>query len=574
MPAASHGVLIAGAGPTGLTLANALAAYGVPFQIIDQKPGPSSDSKGLALNIASQYGLELLGLGDMLGQAGCRVRRLNVLWQGRRLNPIDFRRLDFPLRSFITQPQATTEAELVAALARQGHAVRWNTRLLEVGQHGEAATASIALPDGSRQQRGYAWVVGCEGKHSLVRESMGAVMNGGDHPMYFALGDFALNYDGPQDEVSYHVHDDGFFILVPIGAGVWRVVVKHDGPVPAQPLQAEEITATVKRHLGEALFGAAPVWMSRAAFYTRTSDRLRQRRLFLAGDAAHLFVPIGGTGMNTGMQDALNLAWKLAHCWHGQAADTLLDTYEHERLAAIRGTASVTDLSLRMIARVERNPAALAELMPSMANRPALRQLPLRHSGLALSYAGSQRWDGGSARPGNRGAGQFCIGLARLYRLLDGAGAPAAAAQVSGQVAAQVPAQLPAQARTGAAVTSAALLAVVRFDAAPDSAGMATLILLQRLRHAYPQALRVLVLLADAGIASLLPSLPVAVHAADAQTLQLSGLAGAGLLLVQPDGVIAYSGGSADGAGLQAVLETHFLAGAAALPAQSHKEAA
>ena len=381
-------VLIVGAGPTGLTLASALQAYGIRFSLIDRKAGPTTDSKGLALNMATQYGFELLGLGGVLTQSGCKIRRLNVYWQGQRLSAVDFRRLDSPLKHLITQRQAVTERQLIDALQTRGEAVHWHTTLTALHETAHGVTAQLSQADGRTQQQHFDYVIGCDGKSSTVRPHIGASLNGHDYPMYFVLGDFALQWDASPDQVHYHVHEDGFFILVPLGEGAWRVVVKYDGEIPPDlALDQARITAPVTARLGRNIFAADASWLSRAPFYSRVADQLQAGRIFLAGDAAHLFSPIGGTGMNTGIQDALNLGWKLAWVLRGLAPATLLDSYQQERLPAMLSAAATADRSTRLIARLDPNPALIDSLLPRMRNRPQLRQnLPMLHSGLLAAY--------------------------------------------------------------------------------------------------------------------------------------------------------------------------------------------
>lgn len=381
-------VLIVGAGPTGLTLANDLARRGVPFQIIESKAGPSVDSKGLALNVSSQYGLRLLGIGGAVGAHGRPIRHLNIHWNGRKYSRVNFDRLQGDIRTLLTQPQAHTEAELLAALRASGHDVAWSHRLSALEEHADHVGATIETGDGQTLRRRYQYVVGCDGKRSLVRDMLGASFEGKDYPMYFVLGDFAMTTEYSSEEVQYFVYEDGFFILVPIGAGVWRVVVKYDGALPATPPSAADITGAVNRYLarcGKQITFGAPLWMSHAPFYHRVAGRIGSPRLFIAGDAAHLFSPIGGTGMNTGIQDALNLGWKLAFVHHGISASTLLSTYEAERLPAIREAAAAADLSTRLITGGDWQHPLIQALAPAYANRALLRKLPLSHSGMALT---------------------------------------------------------------------------------------------------------------------------------------------------------------------------------------------
>uniref|UniRef100_UPI00179DBBA9 FAD-dependent oxidoreductase n=1 Tax=Ramlibacter sp. TaxID=1917967 RepID=UPI00179DBBA9 len=411
MPRSNHNhhkpVLIAGAGPTGLTLANALAAYGCAFDIIDAKAQPERDSKALAINAASRYSFALLGLHDALGARGAPLNRLAVHWEGRRLAAIAVHRASRRFGPFIAQPQAETERDLGAALSGQGVAVERQLRLVAAAQEGDGVEVQLMDANGACQTRRYGWVIGCEGKHSAVAEAMGARFESTRYPMHFLLGDFPLELDAPQDQAAYYVWDDLFFILVPLGGGHWRVVLKQDGELPPPgPAEADTIVREVSARLGD-VFRGPPVWLSRAPFYQRWSDRLRRGRLLLAGDAAHLYSPIGGTGMNTGMGDAFALAWRLAWVAAGRGPQALLDDYECLRIAAMRANGDVTDRSTRLIARLERDPQQMASLLPLMRNRPLFRAaLPRAYSGLGLHYASLQ-----ALHPG---AGALCLAMPDL----------------------------------------------------------------------------------------------------------------------------------------------------------------
>lgn len=385
-------VLIVGAGPTGLTLANCLVAYGVPCEVVERRAGPSRDSKALAINVMSQQSLGLVGLRGAVGRNGCVLHRLNVYWQGQRLNPVDFRRLSFPIRSFITQPQSVTEQELLTALVERGGSVHWKTGLCDFETEDDGTVKATLQSDGAPpKRRSFRYLVGCDGKNSVVRERLGIPFSGLDYPMHFVLGDFPLRWERPADHAHYFVYEDEFFIVAPVAKGLFRVVVKRDGPVPSGRTSPEEISRVVERHLGPGLFPRPPVWLSRAPFYMRTAARLQQGPVLLSGDSAHLYSPIGGTGMNTGMQDAFNLAWKLAYVLRGYGrSQALLSSYEQERLEVIRQTAAATDASTRLIARLDTELARIEPFLPRLSNRRLVaREIPHRFSGLAQRYTSS-----------------------------------------------------------------------------------------------------------------------------------------------------------------------------------------
>lgn len=389
----SNAILIVGAGPTGLSLANDLARRKVPFKIIDSKSGPSSDSKGLAINISSQYGLRLIGVAPAPGGSGMPISRLNLYWNSARFSAIDFSHLPTGINSLITQPQAVTERELIQALEATGNQVHWGCKLTDLTETNNSVVAGYLTADGNLVEESFLFLVGCDGKHSRVRAQLNTAFEGKTYPMHFVLGDFHVQPGLADNQVHYFVYEDTFFIFVPIAKGTWRIVVKYDGELPQTPLSSHDISRIIARHFGDQLTLGDPLWISRAPFYNRIADCLSSKRLFIAGDAAHLFSPIGGTGMNTGIQDALNLGWKLAAVYHNLSHEDLLASYAQERLPTIREAANLSDLSTQLITRQLVNHPALDKLVPCQRNRRFFRQVaPWLHSGLAQRVPLSAAW--------------------------------------------------------------------------------------------------------------------------------------------------------------------------------------
>jgi 2-polyprenyl-6-methoxyphenol hydroxylase-like FAD-dependent oxidoreductase len=384
----ANAILIVGAGPTGLTLANDLARRKVPFKIIDAKPCPSIDSKGLAINISSQYGFKLIGLNDVIGAGGKTISRLNLYWHGKKYSAINFKHLKSKIRSLITQPQSTTENRLLLALEEAGHKVFWSHKLIDLNEQNHQVQTKISDHQQNIAEEKFLYVVGCDGKYSRTRSHLETTFLGEDYDMHFVLGDFELDLNMSEHEVQYYIYADTFFILIPIAHNTWRIVVKYDGGVPEQPASANEIRNIIARHFGNDFTLGEPIWISRAPFYNRVAGKLNSDRVFIAGDAAHLFSPLGGTGMNTGIQDALNLGWKLAYVYHGLSRPGLLNSYEKERLPAIQEAAGVSDLSTQLITRKISDHPTLDKLAPLLANRNYLRSVaPYLHSGIAQKTA-------------------------------------------------------------------------------------------------------------------------------------------------------------------------------------------
>lgn len=382
-----NGVLIVGAGPTGLTLALACSAYGVPFTIIDQNEAPRQHSKGIALNLASQIKLDALGL-PAFGRDARRVETVNITWAGRRFTRLSLRGLACSPRSLAVQMQSASERALLEALARAGHQVMWGRCLLSVAQDHAQALATVADATGQARRWSFDHVIGCEGKRSIVREAIGGQMVGQDYGMDIVLGDLHLDDALPSTQASYHVHEDGFAILVPMGEGLWRAVV-------SRPPGGDDSTAGRQAYLSHALARftgrpwrfAPPLWLSSLPLYMRSSTRLNSGRLSIAGDAVHLFCPIGGAGMNTGIGDAVDLAWRLALTHHlGVSHASLLGSYERNRGAQIAAAIGQTDALTRLICRlIDAHP--IRDLMaPRLRNRRAWRvALPAQLAGLSAA---------------------------------------------------------------------------------------------------------------------------------------------------------------------------------------------
>ena len=362
-------VLIVGAGPVGLLIANGLAANNIPFEIIDRKPGPSTESKGLALNISSQMAFRLCGIDDSLGIGGCRIKRLDIHWNQRRYSSINFAHLPTDRNYLITQPQWVTEQELINVLE---HPVHWSRELVGVCLKDDTVIVQIKSADGITSTE-YDFVVGCDGKHSIVRSYITQEAQTTQYNMHFVLGDFHITEHLSRDTVQYQVFEHGFYILVPISEELTRVVVKFDGPPPERPVKASDIVDYVNHKSGMSLLEGDPTWISRAPFYNSVCSRIQNDRLFIAGDAAHLFSPIGGTGMNTGFQDAINLTWRLSYYYQGYSGKDILNAYEKERVPANTQGMLSADANTMNIADVTQATPFIEAIAPVPHNRPNLR---------------------------------------------------------------------------------------------------------------------------------------------------------------------------------------------------------
>jgi 2-polyprenyl-6-methoxyphenol hydroxylase-like FAD-dependent oxidoreductase len=341
-------VLVVGAGPVGLTLAGALARQGVACRIIDKLPAPSNLSKALAVQPRTLEWFERLGFVDQLVAAGHKVHGLDLVSDGKRVVRLDLDEIDSRYNFVLSLPQSATERFLGAYLEGLGVSVERGSELVNLTQDQDGAEAWLRRSDGSQARLRVRWVVGCDGAHSAVRRALDIPFEGKAFDEAFALADVRLDGDVADDEVSVRLHRGNFVILIPMpGERFFRIVVEHPAmSAPEGEPDLEEIQRALDACGLAGVRARDPVWLSRFHISQRQVGRYRHGRVFLAGDAAHVHSPLGGQGMNAGIQDACNLAWKLALACAGRGRPELLDTYQAERhpigKALLHGTGNLT----------------------------------------------------------------------------------------------------------------------------------------------------------------------------------------------------------------------------------------
>jgi 2-polyprenyl-6-methoxyphenol hydroxylase-like FAD-dependent oxidoreductase len=342
-------VLVVGAGPTGLTLAAQLQAFGASTRIVDRQPDRVHESRALAVQPRTLEVLRGLGVTEELLargndavwvqlHAGDRTTRVRLFGLG----------LDdtaYPFLLFVSQ--AETEAVLESHLA--GHGVHVERRVELVTFHADPNSVSCTLrhADGRTEQVRARYLVGCDGAASSVRRGAGIPFQGGAYPQTFALAD--LEVDGGLEADSAHAFlgQVGLLLFFPLGRPAsWRLLgmhpTLHGRRDPAGP-SLEELQALADRFTTGRLRLRDPVWLTYFRLAHRHATRYRAGPVFLAGDAAHVHSPAGAQGMNTGIQDAWNLGWKLALAARGLAAEALLDSYDAERRPVGRFVVRFTD---------------------------------------------------------------------------------------------------------------------------------------------------------------------------------------------------------------------------------------
>ena len=340
-------VLIVGAGPTGLMLANQLVRRGVRPLIIDRHDGPAIQTRALGVQARTLEIYAHLGIVERALELGKRATGANMWTRGRRAARVPFGDAGLSLSPYpylLILGQDDNERLLGDALNNQGIKVQWNTELVGVAQKPDRAFASIKQPDGSIREISAGWVAGCDGARSAVRELTGIEFQGAPYEHVFFVADTEMTGPMVPDEVNVYLWRRGFHLFFPMrGSNHWRGV----GLLPASlsgrdDLTLDDVSPSIRKEAGELSFRACS-WFSTYRIHHRRAARFRVGRCFVMGDAAHIHSPVGAQGMNTGLQDAYNLGWKLALVVSGKADSALLDSYAEERIPVAQRLLSTTD---------------------------------------------------------------------------------------------------------------------------------------------------------------------------------------------------------------------------------------
>ena len=327
-------VLICGAGPVGLTLAAELKRFGVSVRIVDKAPQPTDKSKALVLWSRT---LELMdrGIGTApFVAAGFQVPSLSLMSGERQIGHVDMSIVATPYPYALMLPQSDTERLLTARLSELGVTVERGVEVTRIVTHPDGVGATLKGAESLEVEVSADWLAGCDGAHSIVRHALGASFDGETNDSDWMLADVHMTgYPVADTVASVYWHKDGTFVVFPISAGHYRLLadLPASGETAPPTPTLEQVQAIISRRGPSGMHAFDPIWLAGFRINGRKVKDYRWGRIFLAGDAAHIHSPAGGQGMNTGMQDAFNLAWKLALVVHGTCGDRLLDSYSPER---------------------------------------------------------------------------------------------------------------------------------------------------------------------------------------------------------------------------------------------------
>lgn len=351
MTADSPTLLVVGAGPVGLTMASELVRHGVHCRIIDQAAERSRTSKALAIFPRTLEAFSFMGLADRFLAAGERVQGLAMHHGSERLATVDLSSVASPFPFVLSLPQSETERILSESLASAGVEVERQVSLSSLEQTDACVRATLRHTEGREEVVEIPWLLGCDGAHSTTRHALGMEFAGAQYEENFILADVRLEPALDRKRVHLFLAPEGIFGLIPFGGDRWRIVANIAAKVGHETLP--DLTFDEVQRLSESRGPAGvrlsdPAWMSRFHISHRIVQQFRKLRVFLVGDAAHIHSPAGGQGMNTGIQDAVNLAWKLALVVRGRAPAQLLASYHTERQPVARGVLNLTDRITRM----------------------------------------------------------------------------------------------------------------------------------------------------------------------------------------------------------------------------------
>jgi len=341
-------IVIAGAGPTGLALANCLAGQGVNFVLVDKLAAPQTTSRAAAIHARTLEVLEPLGVTDALVGAGFPIQTVVLQDRDKTLMRVGFDQIPSRYQYILALPQNETEAILTQRLTALGGTVERDREVVAVVQDGSGATVTVQDAAGSRTMIRARYVVGADGYHSVVRQAAGIGFAASTYAETFILADVHMDWTLPPGDMRLFLAPEGLALVVPFGGGRFRIVAT----VPKAPPNPSR--SDVQSILDQRGPRAAPVrvtdvlWSSHFRIHHGVARRYRAGRIFLAGDAAHVHSPAGGQGMNIGIQDAVALGDRLADVIAGRQPDAYLDEYEQERRPIAERVVAMTDQMTRM----------------------------------------------------------------------------------------------------------------------------------------------------------------------------------------------------------------------------------
>lgn len=409
-------VLIVGAGPVGLFAANECARHNLRFRLIEERSSQSEHSKALAMFPRTLEIFDMAGIVAPFLETANRVTTVAVMTRDRTLAHMKFEPHESPYPFVAMVPQDVTERLLVEELQRKGGGVEYEAKFISAEQDDGGVKVRIERRGQSTEVRA-AVVVGCDGAHSAVRHQLNLPFEGAEYQASFLLADIETNTELPADEMQLCPSEFGPVAIFPMSSTRRRIVAtieNAEGDAPSLDLVRNILAQRAPR----AIEARELHWSSYFHIHHRQVAQLREGRMFIAGDAAHIHSPFGGQGMNTGLHDIWNLVWKLDLFLKGRGNQALLDSYSSERLPVIKSVIEITDRLTKVMGTPHKFAQALRDTVIPVVSRlaPFQHAFVQRLSELGIAYQGSpivegpgKRYFDDSLRGGKGIAGRFLL---------------------------------------------------------------------------------------------------------------------------------------------------------------------
>ena len=338
-------VLVVGAGPVGLVFASEMARYGMQVRIVDKAPGTKEISKALILHVRTQEVLDAMDISHEPQALSSPLRRVEIIGYGKHLGHGWLDGVNSPYPHPIILGQNVTERILQQHLNGLGVHVEWQTEAVALMQDADGVSVTIRNAAGQEEAVRAQYVLGADGTHSFVRQNAGLEFIGQRYEgQAFIQSDSKIRWSLPRGSSYLWFTEQGYMMVIAMPNDIVRTFISvPDTDSAKRTTTLEEVNETLNRLGGVDATLYDPVWVALYRVNHRAAPAFRSGRVFIAGDAAHEHVPIGGQGMNTSIQDAFNLAWKLAYVMKGHARPSLLDTYNAERHPVAESLLSGTD---------------------------------------------------------------------------------------------------------------------------------------------------------------------------------------------------------------------------------------
>lgn len=414
-------VLIAGAGPTGLMMACQLSLFNIRLRIIDMKESPSSHSGAMLIHARTMEIFQQMGLAEKMLEQGTVVNGLTVYFNGKKSSHLNLKGTGSSLSKFpfmLLLEQSKTEGLLIEFLRQKGIGIEWNTELVHMEQQAQGVEAELILPVGNREKVTAEYLVAADGGKSTIRSLLKIPFEGKTHETALSVMECDTDIISPSDELLFSFSRQATTGFFPLPKRNWRIDAAFQRMFSNSRLSFNAVQEKFNRKTRLNANIRNPEWFSVFHSHGKYALFYRMHRCFLAGDSAHLFTPVGGQGMNTGLQDAHNLAWKMAMVLKGNTSPEILDTYQMERKPVAIRTCRSSDRFFKLAAsgglgyKLFRN-FLLAPLLSMFFKLMAVKRISdsvfKRISGIGISYPGNVlNFDGSenilasAPRPGER----------------------------------------------------------------------------------------------------------------------------------------------------------------------------